>query len=88
MAKAFTSIRSQKLDPQSKLAFGKYKDCRVCDVWDDYEYFLWLHKQNPNLFSSKCVENFNSAKAMHDAKIYQREEVDPYLSQDFDDVPF
>lgn len=88
MAIAFNKLKVHKLDPQSKLTFGKYKGCRVCDVWDDYEYFLWLSKEHPTLFTAKCIENFKSAKAMHDAEIFRREEVDPYLNQDFDDVPF
>lgn len=88
MAKAFTQLKNQQLAPTDKLTFGKYKGCRVCDCWDDYEYFLWLVKQHPGLFDSKCVANFTSAKTLHDAARHQREEVDPYINQDFDDVPF
>ena len=89
MAKAFTNLKkSACLDAQDKLTFGKYKGCRVCDVWDDWEYFLWLSNHRPGLFSKRCIDNFKSARAMHEAARHQREEVDPYINQDFDDVPF
>jgi uncharacterized protein (DUF3820 family) len=85
MAKAFTQLKNPKLAPTDKIPFGKYKGCRVCDCWDDYEYFLWLHKEHPGMFTQGCIDGFNSAKACYDKERYQREEVDPYL---FDDVPF
>lgn len=88
MAKPFQQLKISKLAPTSKLDFGKYKGCRVCDCWDDYEYFIWLHTQNPHRFDKECVDNFYSARAMHEAARHQREEVAPYLDQDFDDVPF
>ena len=88
MSISFSKLRRTKLDPQSKLTFGKYKGCRICDVWDDYEYFLWLAKENPGLFSQQCKDNFHSAKALDDARRHQEEEVDPYINQSFDDVPF
>ena len=88
MAKSFSQIKSTKLGPKDKLAFGKYKDCRVCDVWDDYEYFSWLDKQNPAMFSKECKDNFASAKRNYDEERYKLEEIDPYINQSFDDVPF
>lgn len=88
MAKAFAQLKISKLAPTDKLTFGKYAGCRVCDVWDDYEYFLWLDKSNPCLFSQKCKDNFKAAEKMFLAERHYREEVDPYINQSFDDVPF
>lgn len=88
MAKAFTNLRSTKLLAQSKITFGKYKDCRVCDVWDDFEYFLWLHKNNPSLLDKSVVDTVKAAEAAYAAKIYKEQEIDPYLKQDLDDLPF
>lgn len=88
MAKAFTQLKNPKLVPVSKLDFGKYNGCRLCDVWDDYEYFIWLHNKNPHRFSQACVDKFYAFRDRVDRERHQREEVDPYLTQDFDDVPF
>lgn len=84
MAKAFTQLKISKLAPTDKLTFGKYSGCRVCDCWDDWEYFLWLSKQKPLLFNQTCLDNFTRARALYEAERYRQEEVDPY----FDDVPF
>jgi uncharacterized protein (DUF3820 family) len=88
MAKAFQQLKILKLAPTSRLTFGKYNTCRVCDVWDDYEYFLWLHKAKPALFNKACVDSFLAAKDMYEAKRHYIEEVVPYLDDGFDDVPF
>ena len=85
MGKPFLQLKNSKLAPTDKLTFGKYKGCRVCDCWDDYEYFLWLGKQHPGMFSKECTAKFDAAKARDERERYLREEVDPYF---FDDVPF
>ena len=46
MAISFTKLKSPKLGLTDKITFGKFKDCRVCDVVQDhYEYLIWAEKQ-------------------------------------------
>lgn len=84
MAKAFNQLKTVKLSPQDKLTFGKYKDCRVCDVWDDFDYFLWLSKQKPALFSKECKDKFSCFKAKDSLARWKLEEVKPYLEPEPD----
>lgn len=47
MALNFKNLRDPKLGLTDKLTFGKFKDCRLCDIIEDhYEYLIWAEKQN------------------------------------------
>ena len=47
MALNFKNLRDPKLGLLDKLQFGKFKDCRLCDIIEDhYEYLIWAEKQN------------------------------------------
>lgn len=46
MALNFKNLRDPKLGLLDKLQFGKFKDCRLCDIIQDhYEYLIWAEKQ-------------------------------------------
>ncbi len=46
MSKAFSKITNNTLGLTDKLTFGKFKDCRLCDIIQDhYEYLIWANKQ-------------------------------------------
>lgn len=57
MAKAFTQLKDPKLGLQDKLLFGKFKDCRICDiVQDHYEYLIWAEKEGYIKFQPIVIE--------------------------------
>lgn len=42
MAISFSKLKDPKLQLTDKLTFGKFKDCRICDIIPDhYEYLIW-----------------------------------------------
>lgn len=46
MALNFKNLKDPKLGLTDKITFGKFKDCRVCDIIKDhYEYLIWAEKQ-------------------------------------------
>ena len=46
MALNFKNLRDPKLGLTDKLQFGKFKDCRLCDIVEDhYDYLIWAEKQ-------------------------------------------
>lgn len=46
MSIPFSKARDPKLCLTDKLTFGKFKDCRLCDIIQDhYEYLIWANKQ-------------------------------------------
>lgn len=57
MAKSFTSLKSPLLQITDKLTFGKFKDCRLCDIIQDhYEYLIWAEKQGFVKFSKEVAD--------------------------------
>jgi hypothetical protein len=56
MAIAFSTIKDPRINLTDKLTFGKYTNCRVCDILEDnYEYVLWLHSKMNN-FAPAVIE--------------------------------
>lgn len=56
MAIAFTKLKDPKLQLTDKLTFGKFKDCRLCDIIQDhYEYLIWCEKQGFVKFSDEVT---------------------------------
>lgn len=46
MALNFRNLKDPKLGLLDKLTFGKFKDCRLCDIIEDhYEYLIWAETQ-------------------------------------------
>lgn len=62
MAISFSKISDPRFKLTDKLTFGKYQDCRVCDILEEgYEYVLWLHSKMQN-FSPEVIEKCNQFK--------------------------
>ena len=57
MAINFNKLKDPKLQMLDKLTFGKFKDCRVCDIIQDhYEYLIWAEKQGFVKFSQEVTD--------------------------------
>jgi len=83
MAIKFNNIRDPKLiEMTTKLTFGKFNGCRVCDILQDsYDYIFWLDKNTDYVIADDvwetCVEHELRAK---EAK-FKEEEVDPWFEK-------
>jgi hypothetical protein len=96
MAIQFNKLKSPRLSLLDRLPFGKFQDCRVCDIVpENYEYVLWLHNKSPQLFTKEVVDSAQTFKREAASEQHQREEIDPYLksvspwlSDWDDDIPF
>lgn len=95
MSIPFSKARDPKLGLLDKLTFGKFKDCRVCDiVQDHYEYLIWASKQGFVEFQKEVIDliaeqaHFERFKAPEEPKVL---DVYTYMMNysDFEeDVPF
>lgn len=64
MALNFKNLKDPKLGMLDKITFGKLKDCRVCDVIQDYHvYLLWAEAQGYVKFQTIVKETILEAKA-------------------------
>lgn len=96
MAISFNKIKDPKLGLLDKFTFGKFQMCRICDILEDnYEYVLWLHSKQPDLFSPIVIAEATQFKREAAQKIYEEEEVKPYTNTNpwsiddwDDDIPF
>ena len=92
MAIAFNKIKT-KLNLYDKLTFGKFKDCRVCDILVDHiEYLEYLKHEKIVVFDDSILEAmqdiYNStgvAINIADDLAYIKEFDNPEV---WDDVPF
>lgn len=90
MAKTFNTLKPAGLQLTDLLTFGKYKDCRVCDVVEtDWEYLKWL-SQNTKISIGKPVLDAITLKwTQADTERHYNEEVKPWVLDDWqDDIPF
>ena len=89
MAKSFTKLKNPALNLTDKLPFGKYKDCRICDILDDWEYLQWLSKNTSIMFSKPVLDEITARWKGWAEETHYREEVAPYIDDEpFEDVPF
>jgi hypothetical protein len=87
MALAFNKIRSTSLAPTDRLTFGRFKDCRVCDVWDDhYEYLIWASKAGYVKFDKTVISRLHERGNFAKIEEYHQNEVRPW-EDDFDAFP-
>jgi hypothetical protein len=57
MAKSFSTLKSPLLALTDKLSFGKFKDCRLCDIIQDhYEYLIWAEKEGYVKYSKEVKD--------------------------------
>ena len=57
MALNFKNLKNPKLGLLDKLQFGKFKDCRICDIVEDhYEYLIWAEKQGYVKFQQEVTD--------------------------------
>jgi hypothetical protein len=92
MSKTFTKLKDPRLGLQDKLPIGKYKDCRICDVLDDWEYLKWIHTNTSVKFQQPVLDKITAAWSSWADETHYNEEVAPYLENDADilleDIPY
>ncbi len=91
MAKAFKDIKSTLLGYTDKLPFGKFKDCRICDILaEEYEYLIFLEKDGYLKYNRDLTERIKQKAGFELEKVHYVQEILPYLLEDWDqnDVPF
>ena len=87
MAISFKKLRDPKLQLTDKITFGKLAGCRVCDVIEDhYEYLIWASKSGLVVYSTPVVERLLELGGFHEKLRYYREEVVPWIKDDWDEV--
>jgi len=70
---------------EDKLTFGKFKDCRICDIInEDYEYLIFLEKGGYVKYNIDLTEKIKQIAGFELEKAHYEEEIAPYL----EDVPF
>ena len=86
MAIAFGRLNKNQLAPTDKLQIGKFRGCRICDIWDeDFEYLVWLHKQGLVQYSPETTLGLLNRAGFSAAEEHYKNEIAPYLDED---VPF
>jgi hypothetical protein len=84
MAITFKNIKSPKLGLVDFFTFGKYQNCRVDSIVEmDYNYIMFLHNNNQNMFNTKVIDRCMLLKNVRDSEQHYQEEILP-----FEDVPF
>lgn len=76
---------------QDKIAFGKLRDCRVCDcIQDHYEYLIWAEKAGYIKFQPIVVETLQEHAGYKAQQVHYEQEIKPWIEPDVqeDDVPF
>ena len=78
MSIPFSKARDPKLGLLDKLTFGKFKDCRLCDIIQDhYEYLIWANKQGYVQYQQEVTDLIEEQ-----ANFKRWEGVDEHNSQD------
>ena len=89
MSKTFNELNIVRVDLMDKLPKGKFIDCRVCDIIaDEYEYLTWLHRKGIIHFTKPVLAKLHQIAAYQANEEFYKNEVEPYLKTDFEDVPF
>lgn len=89
MSKPFSQLKSTLLGYTDKLPFGKFKDCRICDILDEeYEYLIFLEKDGYVKYNNDLIERIKQKAGFELEKVHYQQEILPYLTDDYDDIPF
>lgn len=91
MALNFRNLKDPKLGLTDKLTFGKFKDCRLCDIIEDhYEYLIWAEKQGYVKFqqdvTNLILEQAHFEKRVEPVKPDLYEVVTTRVRYSFDDI--
>jgi hypothetical protein len=89
MAIQFKSIKSSKLGLTDKITFGKFANCRVCDLIEDqHEYLIWAEKSGFVKFEQTVVDKLLKVAGFSEQQRYYNEEVRPWEKQDYDESDY
>lgn len=100
MAKSFSKLKDPKLGLEDKLTFGKFKDCRICDIIQDhYEYLIWAEKEGyvkfqaivtETILETACFETWKAPLEEKTPDLYQMATKHNhfYSDDDDEDIPF
>lgn len=91
MAKAFKDIKSTLLGYTDKLPFGKFKDCRICDILaEEYEYLIFLEKDGYLKYNRDLTERIKQKAGFELEKVHYAEEEAPWEDgyEDYGDIPY
>ena len=84
----FTKLSEITIGLTDKIPYGIYKDCRAIDVAKvEYDYILYIQSKT-KLFSKEVVDEAKRQKEKIEEAIHYENEIKPYLTDDFEDVPF
>lgn len=87
MSKAFKDTKSTELGFEDKLTFGKFKDCRICDIInEEYDYLIFLEKEGYVKYNIYLIEKIKQVAGFELDRVDYTNEVEPFLS-DFEDIP-
>lgn len=83
MAKSFKSLKDPKLHLLDKLPFGKYKDCRIIDLFpDNWEYLKWLIQNTQIAFGQDVLDKITYYFNLDASYTHYVEEEAPWLQED------
>lgn len=64
---------------EDKLTFGKFKDCRICDIVDDnYEYLIFLEKEGYVKYNIYLTEKIKQIAGFEREKAHYEQEEAPW----------
>ena len=82
MAKTFNSLKNTSLQLSDKLTFGRFKDCRICDVLEtDWEYLKWLSQNTKVNFSKSVLDAISAKWNAFTAEQHYQEEIAPWIAE-------
>lgn len=82
---SFSKISDDRLGLYDKFNFGKYVNCRVIDVLDDFNYIHYMQSR-AKWFKPEVMTEADKRRAKYEAERHYIEEIKPF--EDFDDVPY
>ena len=89
MSLSFKNLKSPVLNLEDKITFGKLAGCRICDVIEDhYEYLIWASKAGLVVYSIPVVERLLELGGFEKKLRYYREEIVPWIKDDWDESDF
>jgi hypothetical protein len=89
MAISFKNIKDPKLQLTDKLTFGKFAQCRICDIIEDqYEYLIWAGKAGLVVYAPEVVLKLLDLAGFHETQRHYEEEIKPWMRDDYDESEY